>query len=75
MSMKTQQPTVPQIFEHEQFGQFCFVMLKDDPWFMAVDVCRVLGLTNPTVAVAALDNDERAKFNLGHPYGETRGCW
>ena len=34
-------------------------------WFVAADVCNVLGLTNPSVALAALDDDERAKFNLG----------
>ena len=34
-------------------------------WFVAKDVCDVLGLTNPTVALEALDDDERAKFFLG----------
>ena len=32
---------------------------------MAADVCKALALTNPTVALNALDEDERAKFNLG----------
>ena len=36
-----------------------------DIWFVAKDVCDVLGLTNPTVALEALDDDERAKFFLG----------
>ena len=31
----------------------------------AVDVCSVLDLSNPTIAVSRLDEDERAKFNLG----------
>lgn len=35
------------------------------PWFIAIDVCDVLGLTNPTMALSRLDNDERTKFNLG----------
>jgi prophage antirepressor-like protein len=34
-------------------------------WFVAKDVCDVLGLTNPTMALANLDDDERAKLNLG----------
>ena len=34
-------------------------------WFVAKDVCDVLELTNPTVAIDALDDDERAKFFLG----------
>mgnify|MGYP000845208726 FL=1 len=52
------------------------VIEKDgEPWFVAADVCRVLELTNPTVALESLDDDERAKFNLGRCYngggGET----
>ena len=34
-------------------------------WFVAKDVCDVLELTNPTVAIEALDEDERSKFFLG----------
>ena len=42
------------------------VMVKEgEPWFVAADVCKVLEVTNPTVALDRLDNDERAKFNLG----------
>ncbi|MBD7944748.1 phage antirepressor KilAC domain-containing protein [Psychrobacillus sp. Sa2BUA9] len=40
------------------------------PWFVATDVCDVLSLTNPTMALSRLDNDERTKFNLGRQ-GET----
>jgi len=36
-----------------------------DPWFVAKDVCDILGLTNPTMAMQALDDDERAKSDLG----------
>ena len=56
---------MPQVFEHEEFGKVRVVMKDGEPWFVAADVCRVLGLTNPTVALASLDEDERAKFNLG----------
>ena len=34
-------------------------------WFVAKDVCDVLELSNPTMALESLDDDERAKFNLG----------
>jgi prophage antirepressor-like protein len=36
-----------------------------NPWWVANEVCKVLGLTNPSVSVQSLDDDERAKFNLG----------
>ena len=35
------------------------------PLFCAKDVCDVLGLSNASVVVSALDEDERSKFNLG----------
>lgn len=35
------------------------------PWFVAKDVCEVLGVSNVSVAVERLDDDERSKFNLG----------
>ena len=38
---------------------------NNDIWFVAKDVCDVLGLTNPTVALDSLDEDERSKFSLG----------
>ncbi|WP_417799063.1 Bro-N domain-containing protein, partial [Terasakiella pusilla] len=41
------------------------VTFGNDPWFVAADVCRVLELSNPTVAVSRLDDDERTKLNLG----------
>jgi prophage antirepressor-like protein len=46
-------------------------ILKDgEPWFAAKDVCKVLELTNPSVAIGRLDEDEVTKFNLGGLSGE-----
>ena len=38
-----------------------------EPWFIAADVCRVLGIENPRQAAAQLDDDERSTvcFNDG----------
>lgn len=36
-----------------------------EPWFVLADVCQTLGLSNPSVVAGRLDEDERAKFNLG----------
>ena len=52
-------------FENEAFGKVRTLNLNGEPWFVAVDVCSVLDLSNPTIAVSRLDEDERAKFNLG----------
>lgn len=53
------------LFENEEFGTIRAITIDDEPWFVAVDVCNALELSNPTMAVSRLDEDERAKFNLG----------
>ena len=53
------------IFENDAFGKVRTLNLNGEPWFVAVDVCSILDLSNPTIAVSRLDEDERAKFNLG----------
>ena len=54
-----------QVFRNPEFGEIRVVEKDGEPWFVAVDVCDILDLSNPTIAVSRLDNDERAKFNLG----------
>lgn len=46
------------------------VIISDEPWFIAADVCKAIGIQNPTQAIANLDEDERAMFNIGRQ-GET----
>lgn len=41
------------------------VTVGGEPWFVAKDVCDALGISNPTDALKRLDDDERARFNLG----------
>ena len=41
-----------------------------EPWFVAKDVCDILGHSNVSMALDRLDDDERSKFNLGRQ-GET----
>lgn len=60
-----------QVFSNEKFGQVRTVMQDGEPWFVAADACRALEHSNVTVAVERLDDDEKAKFNLGLPGGPT----
>lgn len=47
----------PLLFEGEQLVR---MQLRDDePWFVAADVCRVLGIKNARDAVEKLDDDEK----------------
>lgn len=60
------QEIVPQVFESSEFGTIRAMRGEDgEPWFVAKDVCNALELSNVTVALQRLDDDERAKFNLG----------
>ncbi|MFB2706954.1 BRO-N domain-containing protein [Marinobacter shengliensis] len=34
------------------------VMIKDEPWFVAVDVCNALSIGNPSDSIRSLDEDE-----------------
>lgn len=46
------------------------LVINNEPWFVAKDVCEILEISNPTMALQRLDEDERSKFNLGRQ-GET----
>ena len=53
------------IFENDEFGVVRTIVVDNEPWFVASDVCNILELANTTVALHRLDDDERSKFNLG----------
>lgn len=58
------------IFSKENLGSVRTVLLNSEVWFCIKDVCDILGLTNPTVVAKRLDEDEKAKFDLGLKNGE-----
>ncbi|PED06958.1 BRO family protein [Bacillus pseudomycoides] len=60
-----------QVFNHEELGQVRTIEQNKAVWFVAKDVCEVLELSNPTMAMQGLDEDEKAKFNLGLQGGAT----
>ena len=39
--------------------------VEGEPWFVAADVCKILGQSNTTKALYSLDDDERSNFKLG----------
>ena len=55
-----------EIFNNENFGQIRTIVIDGNPWFVAKDVCDILGIANPTDALnKGLEDFERARFNLG----------
>ena len=59
-----------EVFQNPIFGQIRMVMVDDEPMFCLIDVCRALGMSNPTMVAQRLDEDERTKLDLGRA-GET----
>lgn len=53
------------VFNNREFGEVRTVEINGEPWFVANDICYALDLTNTTMAMSRLDEDERTKFNLG----------
>jgi len=46
------------------------ILIKDEIWFVAKDVCDILEIKNTTDSIKRLDNDEVTRFNLGSLVGE-----
>ena len=61
-----------QIFEHDQFGSVRVVMIDGEPWFVAADVARNLGYSNPRKAVKDHVYDED-KNTVTIRYGIVQG--
>lgn len=53
-----------QIFNYHS-NEVRTVMIKGEPWFCLVDVCKVLDIKNPSQLADRMDEDERAMFNIG----------
>lgn len=61
-------------FTHEQFGNVRIV--QDDSgqtWFLAADVCKALGVSNPSMAINRLDEDEKMTLSLNEGHSGQRG--
>ena len=52
MKRKNLPELVPQVFEHEQFGNLRVVVIDSKPWFVGIDVATSLGYKNPCDALA-----------------------
>ncbi|MDN3581949.1 BRO-N domain-containing protein [Mucilaginibacter flavus] len=52
------------IFKYQEentnsINDFTTIEIEGEPWFIAVEVCNLLGLTNVTEAIRGLDDDEK----------------
>lgn len=51
---------VLKVFENEQFGKVRTVIIDNEPWFVAKDICDCLEVRNYRDALTRLDDDGRA---------------
>lgn len=58
-------------FKNPKFGTIRTTTINGEPWFVAADVCEALEMQNPTDAIKKLDEDEKARLNLGLRGGDT----
>ena len=61
------------VFCDERFGSVRSVLIDGEPWFVAADVCRALEISNPTMALGRLDDDEKMTLNLTEGHSGQRG--
>ena len=52
-------------FDSTEFGAIRAIKVDSEPWFVLADVCKALELSTPSKVAERLDEDEKAKFNLG----------
>ena len=60
MTTQTQQLS---IFNFES-NSIRTLAINNEPWFVAVDICRALNLSSPSMAIANLDDDEKYTLSL-----------
>lgn len=53
-----------QLFNVEEFGAVRFIIIDNEPWFVAADVCKILGIQNIRQNLAALADDEKCVITL-----------
>ena len=73
MKRKNLPELVPQVFEHEQFGNLRVVMIDGKPWFVGIDVCRALGYKNSRKALKDHVDDEDKRPDVTIRYLSSNG--
>ena len=59
-------------FQNPKFGTIRTTTINGEPWFVAADVCKVLGLEQVTRAMSRLDDDEKGLLKVTHPQSSSK---
>ena len=71
--MEEKQMNEIRAFNSDQFGEVRTVTIGDEPWFVAADVCRALEMSNPSVVLGRLDDDEKMTLSSAEGHSGQRG--
>lgn len=52
------------IFTNKEYGDIRTVMINNEPWFVAADVCRALEIGDTHKAIERLDDDEKGRNSI-----------
>lgn len=61
------------LFEDDEHEKFRVIDQKGEPWFVLADVCRKLGIANPSDAASRLDADEKMTLEISEGQSGVRG--
>jgi prophage antirepressor-like protein len=62
------------VFEHQDFGEIRTQKIKQEPWFLAKDICDALELPKPEASIRKLDDDEKLMRKI-FASGQNRNYW
>lgn len=60
------------VFEYEDREEFRVLDRNGEPWFILSEVCRKLGIANPSDAASRHDDDERDNLGITDAIGRMR---
>ncbi len=62
-----------QVFEYDDDDNEFRVIDRDgEPWFVLNEVCKKIGISNPSDAAGRLDADEKSALGISDPHGRTQ---
>ena len=68
--MQNEDTQIVKTFNNQQIR---IIEKNGEPWFVAADVCQILGLKNPRKAVSALAQDEKMTVTKSYGHGMQHG--
>ncbi len=62
------------VFENPEFGEIRSLLIEGEPWFVAKDVCGILELSDVSMTLSRLDDDEKL-IQVLFVSGQNRKIW